>query len=643
MKDVFKIKLPFILIFLIFYVIYEIMLFSYVKMAGLPRYFFLDFIIVLFFASIILFIKSNKASIIILSIFMAFNMILFFTNAIIYSIFGDIFSISYLKVLNEAEQVFEWHYLKPSIIIPGLLVYIAYVSINIFLLKPMSKIIYDNEKDFIVSGMFANILSILVLGIIFAIGINSADNNTYIQNKKVSDKTFINTIAKKAMKHYGVLSLYYKELSIKAKNDKSSSDYDYDYNSLSNYEGLLKNKNVITIMGETLQSFAINEELTPNLYKLQEEGVNFSRNYSVNKTNVSEMLGISGSYYSFYDTTYDVLFSLPNMINNNYKTTYVHDNTSKFYGRDKVCSYLGFENTYFHSDLYSDDFTNDLYPHGVAYNKSKDSWNWCGDYTLDSVTMNQALPYLVDLENKFYSFFTSLSMHGPYDGIDYSSNLPLFKKLGYYDKVLQAMDNNKWNNPLKGVDKYENYLVYYECAVMDFDKALGILIDYLEDNNLLDDTLLVLYGDHEAYYHDIYLKMAQTTDVSQVDKLYQTTLIMYNKTLNDKFYSDYNSHYLDVFTSPEVICPTILDLLGVKFNKNNYLNYSIFDERYIPIFYSYQQRAFMDDYFYTTDLSICQYVRDESKNKKEFFDNCIKLVNRLNWMDGLYEKSIVNR
>ena len=642
MKDVFKIKIPFILIFLLFYIIYEIMLFSYVNMSGLPRYFFLDFIIVLFFASIIFFIRSNKASIIILAIFMLFNMVLFFTNAIIYSIFGDIFSIHYLKVLDEAEQVFEWHYLKPSIIIPGLLVYLAYIGINIFMLKPMKKVTYNNERDFIVSGLFLNILSIFILGIIFAIGIHSADNNTYIQDRKVSEKAYINSLTKSAMKHYGVLSLYYKELSIKVNGKKYNSDDDLDYESYSDYEGLLKDKNVITIMGETLQSFAINKELTPNLYKLQEEGVNFANNYSVNKTNVSEMIGISGSYYSFYDASYDCLFSVPNLLNDKYKTTYVHDNTGEFYARTKVCKYLGFENMYFHSDLYDDDFKNDIYPYGLHYNVNKDSWNWSGDYTLDSVTMEQALPYLVDTNERFYSFFTSLSMHGPYDGTGYSSNLPLFKELGYYDKVKNAMNNNIWVNPLDGVDKYEDYLVYYECAVMDFDKALGMLIDYLTDNNLLDDTLLVIYGDHEAYYHDIYLKMAKTNDFTQVDKLYQTTLIMYNKTLNDKFYSDNNTHYLTTVSSPETICPTILDLLGVKFNKNNYLNFSIFDDRYIPIFYSYQQRAFMDDNFYTSDLSKCDYIKDESKDMKLFLNNCLKLIERLNKMDPLYEKSIIS-
>lgn len=642
MKDVFKIKIPFILIFLLFYIIYEIMLFAYVKMSGLPRYFFLDFIIVLFFASIIFFIKSNKASIVILAIFMLFNMVIFFTNAIIYSIFGDIFSIHYLKVLDEAEQVFEWHYLKPSIIIPGLIVYFAYIGINIFMLKPMKKVTYNNEKDFIVSGLFANILSLLILGTIFAIGINSADNNTYFQDKKVSNKAYINTITKSAMKHYGVLSLYYKELSLKVSKNRDDNNDDFDYESFSDYEGLLKNKNVITIMGETLQSFAINKDLTPNLYKLQEEGVNFANNYSVNKTNVSEMLGISGSYYSFYDATYDCLFSVPNLLNDKYKTTYVHDNTGEFYARNKVCKYLGFENLYFHSDLYDKDFKNDVYPYGIHYNNERDSWNWSGNYTLDSVTMEQSLPYLVDLNNSFYSFFTSLSMHGPYDEKGYSGNLPLFKTLGYYDRVIEAMDSNSWINPLKDVDKYEDYLIYYECAVMDFDKALGILLDYLEDNNLLDDTLLVIYGDHEAYYHDIYLKMAKTNDFTQVDKLYSTTLIMYNKTLNDRFYNDYNTHYLTTFSSPETVCPTILDLLGVKYNKNNYLNYSIFDDRYIPVFYSYQQRAFMDDYFYTTDLNKCDYIRDKDKNMKSFLSNCLRLVERLNKMDTIYEKSLIS-
>ena len=48
-------------------------------------------------------------------------------------------------------------------------------------------------------------------------------------------------------------------------------------------------------MIETGVDLNINEELTPNLYKLKTEGIDFINNHSKNKTNISEIIGIVGS------------------------------------------------------------------------------------------------------------------------------------------------------------------------------------------------------------------------------------------------------------------------------------------------------------------------------------------------------------
>ncbi len=639
MLQVLKMKIPYIITFVIFYFIFEALTYNFVNMNGIAKYFILDLFIVLFFIMFTVLFKSNKVTIILLSIFMFFITVLFCVNAHIYKIFGDVFSINYLSVLNEAEQVFDWSFISAGIIGLAIFVFSIYVIANYFLYKSFNEIKYTLERDYVVSSLFVTILSTLVIGIFIAFSRSIADNNTFVNGKKIKDSTFVTTLTKKAFKHYGILGLYYKEIEIKSRKKSGPISGNNNYSSESDYEGLLKNKNVITIMGETLQDYCICETLTPNLYRLTQEGIHFSNNYSVNKTNVSEMIGITGSYYSFYDANYDVDFSLPNVLEGKYTTTYVHDNKPEFYARDNLMKYYGFENSYFHSDMYAPDFKNSVYPNGIPGWEDND-WHWAGDYTLDSVTMELALPYLINTEKPFYSFWTSLSMHGPYSGGGYS-NTKLFKELGYYNKVINAMESGKWNNPLKGVDKYEDYLIYYECAAIDFDKAIGKLLDDLEEKDLLDDTLIVIYGDHEAYYHDIYLKMAKTNDKTQVDKLYQTTLIMYNPILNNKYYEDYNTHSHKEFTSPFAIAPTILDLIGVTYDKNWYANYSVFDKRYIKSFYSYQQRAFMDNNFYSEDLESIAYSRDKSINSEEFIYNSIELMERLAYVESLYEGSML--
>ena len=640
MLQVLKMKIPYIITFVIFYFIFEALTFAFVNMSGIARFFVLDLFITLFFTSFTMLFKSNKVTIILLSIFMFFITILFCVNAHIYKIFGDIFSINYLKVLNEAEEVFDWNFISFWIIALGLFVYLIYVGVNITIYFFTKKITYTKDTEYIVSSLFLTILTTVVVGIFIAITKTIADNNTYVNGKKVKDNTFVTTLAKKAFKHYGILGMYYKEIEIKTRKKSSNGDDNNNYTSESDYDGLLKGKNVITIMGETLQDFCISETLTPNLYKLSKEGIHFSNNYSVNKTDMSEMIGITGSYYSFYDANYDVDFAIPNILEGKYKTTYVHDNSGVFYGRSNLVKYFGFEHSYFHDDLYAPDFKNEIYPNGLPGWEDND-WHWGGDYTLDSVTIDLALPYLVSKDKPFYSFWTSLIMHGPYTGGSYS-NKQLYKNLGYYAKVDNAIKEGKWVNPLKGMMNYENYLEYYECAAIDFDIAIGKIIDYLEKEDLLDDTLLVIYGDHEAYYHDIYLRMANTQDKTQVDKLYQTTLIMYNPKLNNRFFNDFNSHeYID-FSSPFVVAPTVLDLLGISFDRNWYANYSAFDRRYLKVFYSYQQKAFMNNNFYSEDLESLAYVRDASIDSSSFINDAVEFMGRLAYCEELYESSLVD-
>ena len=62
--------------------------------------------------------------------------------------------------------------------------------------------------------------------------------------------------------------------------------------STSNYTGLLKDYNVVTIMIETGTTYMVNETLTPNLYNMMQEGLNFENNYFKNKTNVSEYISL---------------------------------------------------------------------------------------------------------------------------------------------------------------------------------------------------------------------------------------------------------------------------------------------------------------------------------------------------------------
>src|SRR5690606_17460856 len=91
---------------------------------------------------------------------------------------------------------------------------------------------------------------------------------------------------------------------------------------------------------------------------------------------------------------------------------------------------------------------------------------------------------------------------------------------------------------------------------------------------------------------------ANVKKAQKANELYDTILYMWNPTLNEKVNVDYGSTTIETFTSPYIIVPTVLDLLRETFNSNCYLSTSVFDDPYLPLFYSHQHYAVMNHYFY---------------------------------------------
>ena len=101
-----------------------------------------------------------------------------------------------------------------------------------------------------------------------------------------------------------------------------------------------------------------------------------------------------------------------------------------------------------------------------------------------------------------------------------------------------------------------------------------------------------------------------------MNKLYDTILYIWNPTLNERYISEHNTNTITTFTSPYIIVPTLLDLLGVEYKSDWYSNLSIFDKNYLPVFYSHQHQAFMDNYLYTIDLEKIIYQDEDIAQKK---------------------------
>ncbi len=178
-----------------------------------------------------------------------------------------------------------------------------------------------------------------------------------------------------------------------------------------------------------------------------------------------------------------------------------------------------------------------------------------------------------------------------------------YPKAKYFWKLPFKTDEEfaEWDKSTSDEEKYSTYyynlinniddlelcdkLVYFECGVAGLDEAIGVIIDNLKQKGIYDNTTFLLFSDHYCYYHKLShtIKGYPQNDASSIelntipmilsspglkklmaDKNDELSTKGYDFTLNERFCSAYD------------VAPTILDLLGIKFNENFYMGHSLF-------------------------------------------------------------------
>ena len=325
-----------------------------------------------------------------------------------------------------------------------------------------------------------------------------------------------------------------------------------------NENATLYGDNLIVIMMESYEWFAIDPYNTPNLWKLKTGetshqsavpggAVVFDHYYANNKTNVSEDLTILG--YMPNINTYKVkgtdnlatAYSLPNLFRQQgYTANYFHNWEETFYDRNTTNIYMGFE------DIFSlEDFS--------STNKS----NTFGDFNLEHEFVDQMINKMAPTDKKFMSFYTTVSTHGVYT----TTNDRFANFYQTYDNNLEAFvewfEDSGYKYPSDEAN--QKILRQYKCAAMDTDIAVGKIFEHLAKNNMLDNTTMVLYADHNSYFHDL------TYNIKDVDKMNYSIketncipLMIYSSKLEAETKSDFCNNY-DLY-------PTICKLFGLGYN-----------------------------------------------------------------------------
>lgn len=256
------------------------------------------------------------------------------------------------------------------------------------------------------------------------------------------------------------------------------------------YSKIFEGKNVLVIHAESMQTNGIglkfnDVEVTPTLNRLAKEGMYFSNFYSQVSVgtssdseltyNTSLMPTKSGTaFVSYYNRTY---ISTPKLLKEKgYYTFSMHANNADFWNRRTMHENLGYDRFFSKAD----------------YNVTKE--NIVGLGLSDKEFFTQSIPKIkkINKQNKnWYGLLIMLSNHTPFSDVE---------KYGDFEVNMKETITNEDGTteevvyPYMEGTKLGNYFKSYHYA----DEALGEFIDNLDKEGLLENTVLIIYGDHDG-------------------------------------------------------------------------------------------------------------------------------------------------
>lgn len=396
---------------------------------------------------------------------------------------------------------------------------------------------------------------------------------------------------------YNNLSLDFENLIANEKNKTLLSMHKYfqnDEGTLKNaYTGRFKDKNLIVIMAESLNTIGIRKDITPTLYKLATEGFNFTNFYTpVNLSTIGgEFQNLTGLFANLNDlnkyfrkgTNY-FPFGLGTAFNREgYDVKAYHANDASFQNRNTYLKNMGFD--YFKAK-------------GTGLEKLMDCNRWpASDDEMVKATTTEWIN-----SSKFLTYYVSVSSHMPYNksgNAIVSKNWDLVKELNYSDEA-------------KG----------YLASVIELDKAVASLIESLEEAGKLDDTVIAIIPDHYPYSMNLNsineLSSFKRDDTIEVN---HSSLIIWN--------ANTPSVTIDKTASQLDFLPTIYNLFDIDYDSRLFMGKDILSTETGLVYF--QNKSWVSDYG-TYFASTGKFVPKEGKEVgDDYINNMNKVVaNRIN-------------
>jgi len=291
------------------------------------------------------------------------------------------------------------------------------------------------------------------------------------------------------------------------------------------YTGIFEGKNVIAIHAESLQSFTLGlsfngKDVTPNLNKLISEGMYFSNFYAqqgVGTSSDSEFTYSSSLlpanngtvFVNYYNNKYITTQSLLN--DKGYYVFSMHGNVGDFWNRDVMHLNIGYDKYYSKNSFVIDE------EFGLGLS--------------DKSFFRQVVPMIKEINNElgepYYGTLITLTNHTPWKDTLLYSDYDVSKTVRINGEVVvrDYLEGTVMGDYIKSV----NYM----------DQAIGNFISEMDNEGLLEDTVIVIYGDHDAnidrkYYNYMYNYNASLDDVIKDGEAGYVEFNNYDYELNKK-------------------------------------------------------------------------------------------------------------
>lgn len=584
--------------------------------------------------------KTKRSRTVYLCVMTTIVYLLTYSNLLYYQFYEDFLSLSLIKQLSLFFDVADATAVKVSTFD----FYYWFIFALIFILLIIVSRLFKREHQNLETRNF-NRLNFLRLALFaFITGILMLAPANYSQAQKFWNRPIV--VQDFGLFNYHILDIY-QSLGVFINHTPSEEEYteflayisERNGEKIENeYTNILQGKNIIVIHAESIENFLINQkvydvegnliEITPNINRLANEGLYFSNFYSQQSIGTSadsefvfntSLLPVNNGtiFMTHFDHKYVTTQSL--LKEQGYQTLYMHGNNGSFWNRNTMYPILGYD-TFYDKKAYEFDEEQEI---GLGIN--------------DDLFFQQSIEYLAQTEAPYWATLITLTNHTPWAEID------KYITKDEMDVVEPAIDCATLDLYDPNGEKDATTCRYLKSARYS-DWALGRFLDELEDRGMLDNTAIVLYGDHpaklpldemELFYEAVGLYEDMEMSSLQYATLAHVPFIIWDKAIEHR--------EVDTIMAEYDAGPTLQNMLGIK---NIYaLGNDIFsvENNIVPfingnwtdgiIYYSYRDEKYhiIDEELYPEELIEKMILEDDYINKQ--MDTVIELINVSNMIN----------